>query len=95
MVVFCILLIYVPIVSDAHILASTLPYFHISEDLRMFSPEGVHLIVCVHGLDGNSADLRLVKTYIKLGLPGAHLEFLMSERNQVIYFEEINYNYLN
>lgn len=49
----------------------------------MFSPEGVHLIVCVHGLDGNSADLRLVKTYIKLGLPGAHLEFLMSERNQV------------
>ncbi|XP_060852396.1 protein FAM135A isoform X2 [Rhopalosiphum padi] len=70
------------IYSDAHILASTLPYFHISEDLRMFSPEGVHLIVCVHGLDGNSADLRLVKTYIKLGLPGAHLEFLMSERNQ-------------
>lgn len=95
MVVFCILLIYVPIISDAHILASTLPYFHISEDLRMFSPEGVHLIVCVHGLDGNSADLRLVKTYIKLGLPGAHLEFLMSERNQVIYFEQINYNYLN
>lgn len=71
------------IISDAQILASTLPYFHISEDLRMFSPEGVHLIVCVHGLDGNSADLRLVKTYIKLGLPGAHLEFLMSERNQV------------
>ncbi|VVC40832.1 Hypothetical protein CINCED_3A007427 [Cinara cedri] len=70
------------IYSDAQILASTLPYFHISEDLRMFSPEGVHLIVCVHGLDGNSADLRLVKTYIKLGLPGAHLEFLMSERNQ-------------
>ncbi|XP_050423396.1 protein FAM135A [Adelges cooleyi] len=70
------------IYSDTPILASTLPYFHISEDLRMFSPEGVHLIVCVHGLDGNSADLRLVKTYIKLGLPGAHLEFLMSERNQ-------------
>jgi len=61
----------------------------------MFSPEGVHLIVCVHGLDGNSADLRLVKTYIKLGLPGAHLEFLMSERNQVRYyiiFNELNNN---
>ncbi|XP_050524395.1 protein FAM135A isoform X2 [Daktulosphaira vitifoliae] len=70
------------IYSDIPILASTLPYFHISEDLRMFSPEGVHLIVCVHGLDGNSADLRLVKTYIQLGLPGTHLEFLMSERNQ-------------
>jgi hypothetical protein len=56
----------------------------------MFSPEGVHLIVCVHGLDGNSADLRLVKTYIKLGLPGAHLEFLMSERNQVFYLNHNN-----
>lgn len=59
----------------------------------MFSPEGVHLIVCVHGLDGNSADLRLVKTYIKLGLPGAHLEFLMSERNQVFYSKHKNNNH--
>lgn len=32
---------------------------------------------------GNSADLRLVKTYLELGLPGAHIDFLMSERNQV------------
>lgn len=33
--------------------------------------------------EGNSADLRLVKTYIELGLPGGRIEFLMSERNQV------------
>lgn len=33
---------------------------------------------------GNSADLRLVKTYLELGLPGARIDFLMSERNQVI-----------
>lgn len=33
---------------------------------------------------GNSADLRLVKTYIEMALPGYRLEFLMSERNQVI-----------
>ncbi|XP_068260076.1 protein FAM135A isoform X4 [Nyctibius grandis] len=46
------------------------------------SEEGIHLIVCVHGLDGNSADLRLVKTYIELGLPGERIDFLMSERNQ-------------
>ncbi|KAM6355544.1 protein FAM135A isoform 4-T5 [Podargus strigoides] len=46
------------------------------------SEEGIHLIVCVHGLDGNSADLRLVKTYIELGLPGGRTDFLMSERNQ-------------
>lgn len=32
---------------------------------------------------GNSADLRLVKTYIELGLPGGRVDFLMSERNQV------------
>ena len=71
--------------SDYPTLASTLPYFHISDEYRLFSPEGVHLIICVHGLDGNAADLRLVKTYLELGLPGAHLDFLMSERNQVNY----------
>lgn len=32
---------------------------------------------------GNSADLRLVKTFIELGLPGGKLDFLMSEKNQV------------
>ncbi|XP_071577022.1 protein FAM135A isoform X1 [Temnothorax nylanderi] len=72
---------HVPL-SDYPTLASTLPYFHISDDYRLFSPEGAHLIICVHGLDGNAADLRLVKTYLELGLPGAHLDFLMSERNQ-------------
>lgn len=62
--------------------ASELPYFHINDEYRAFSPNGMHLVVCVHGLDGNSADLRLVRTYLELGLPGANLEFLMSERNQ-------------
>lgn len=56
----------------------------------MFSPEGLHLIICVHGLDGNSADLRLVKTYLELGLPGAHLEFLMSEQNQGDTFSDFD-----
>lgn len=62
--------------------ASELPYFHINDEYRALSPNGMHLVVCVHGLDGNSADLRLVRTYLELGLPGANLEFLMSERNQ-------------
>lgn len=69
--------------SDIHPINSTSPYFHVAEELRPFSPEGLHLIVCVHGLDGNSADLRLVKTYLELVLPGSNLDFLMSERNQV------------
>lgn len=41
---------------------------------------------CVAGylsFAGNSADLRLVKTFIELGLPGGKLDFLMSEKNQV------------
>ncbi|MEE6476525.1 hypothetical protein FKM82_011109 [Ascaphus truei] len=66
--------------SDVPQLASTVPYFSTEEDDG--SEEGIHLIVCVHGLDGNSADLRLVKTYIELGLPGGRKDFLMSERNQ-------------
>ncbi|XP_033606577.1 protein FAM135A isoform X2 [Cryptotermes secundus] len=78
------------IYSDFPTLASTLPYFHISDEYRIFSPEGLHLIVCVHGLDGNSADLRLVKTYLELGLPGANLEFLMSERNQGDTFSDFD-----
>jgi len=68
--------------SDIHPLNVTQPYFHIAEEMRPYCPEGLHLVVCVHGLDGNSADLRLVKTYLELVLPGANLDFLMSERNQ-------------
>ncbi|XP_051853178.1 protein FAM135A isoform X3 [Antechinus flavipes] len=66
--------------SDVLQLASSIPYFSVEEDDG--SEDGIHLIVCVHGLDGNSADLRLVKTYIELGLPGGRIDFLMSERNQ-------------
>lgn len=78
------------IYSDFPKLASELPYFHISDEYRAFSPNGLHLIICVHGLDGNSADLRLVRTYLELGLPGANLEFLMSERNQGDTFSDFD-----
>ncbi|TRY82527.1 hypothetical protein DNTS_005840 [Danionella cerebrum] len=66
--------------SEVADLASSVPYFSTDEDEG--GDDGIHLIVCVHGLDGNSADLRLVKTYLELGLPGARIDFLMSERNQ-------------
>ncbi|XP_043295145.1 protein FAM135A isoform X5 [Cervus canadensis] len=68
--------------SDVPLLASSVPYFCVEEEEEDHCEDGVHLIVCVHGLDGNSADLRLVKTYIELGLPGERIDFLMSERNQ-------------
>ena len=45
----------------------------------------LHVVICVHGLDGNSADLRLIKTYLEIALPGHNLDFLMSENNQVIF----------
>ncbi|KAL4629914.1 protein FAM135B isoform X1 [Arapaima gigas] len=75
--------------SDLPQLASDLPYFPPEEDED--EPEdGIHLVICVHGLDGNSADLRLVKTFIELGLPGSRLDFLMSERNQTDTFADFD-----
>ncbi|XP_063041973.1 protein FAM135B [Engraulis encrasicolus] len=75
--------------SDLPNLASHLPYFPPEEDEEEFD-DGIHLVVCVHGLDGNSADLRLVKTFIELGLPGSRLDFLMSERNQTDTFADFD-----
>ncbi|XP_037549505.1 protein FAM135B [Nematolebias whitei] len=75
--------------SDVPLLASDLPYFPPEEDDEEFD-DGIHLVVCVHGLDGNSADLRLVKTFIELGLPGSRLDFLMSERNQADTFADFD-----
>ena len=43
----------------------------------------MHLVVCAHGLDGNSADSRLIKTYLEMAMPGHNMDFLMSENNQV------------
>ncbi|OAD52892.1 hypothetical protein WN48_11248 [Eufriesea mexicana] len=78
------------IYSDYPTLASTMPYFHISNEYRLFSLKRPHLIICVHGLDGNPADLRLVKTYLEMSLPGAHLNFLMSERNRGDTFSDFD-----
>ncbi|RVE66428.1 hypothetical protein OJAV_G00107210 [Oryzias javanicus] len=75
--------------SDLPLLASDLPYFPPEEDEEEFE-DGIHLVVCVHGLDGNSADLRLVKTFIELGLPQSRLDFLMSERNQADTFADFD-----
>ncbi|XP_056154744.1 protein FAM135B [Lampris incognitus] len=75
--------------SDLPLLASDVPYFPPEEEDEEFD-DGIHLVVCVHGLDGNSADLRLVKTFIELGLPGSRLDFLMSERNQTDTFADFD-----
>ncbi|KAL5015813.1 hypothetical protein ScPMuIL_005402 [Solemya velum] len=76
--------------SEFATLASVCPYFHTADTIDEDDQDGLHLIVCVHGLDGNSADLRLVKTYIEMALPGYRLEFLMSERNQQDTFADFD-----
>ncbi|XP_055990939.1 protein FAM135B [Sorex fumeus] len=75
--------------SDLSVLASDVPYFPPEEEEENLE-DGIHLVVCVHGLDGNSADLRLVKTFIELGLPGGKLDFLMSEKNQMDTFADFD-----
>ncbi|XP_058132067.1 protein FAM135B [Dasypus novemcinctus] len=75
--------------SDSAVLASDMPYFPPEEEEENLE-DGIHLVVCVHGLDGNSADLRLVKTFIELGLPGGKLDFLMSEKNQMDTFADFD-----
>lgn len=72
--------------SDLGSFAAVHPYFSIPHP-QPEQPESeggaeVHLVVCVHGLDGNRADLRLLKMYIEMGLPEERFEFLMSESNQ-------------
>jgi len=62
---------------------SSIPYFLIPDELRIFHPKGLHLIICAHGLDGTCHDLRLFKIYLEVSLPGHNIHFLMSEKNQV------------
>ena len=50
----------------------------------------VHLVVCVHGLQGNQFDLRLYKIMLTLALPQTHLDFLMASSNQSDTFCDFN-----
>ena len=52
--------------------------------------ECVHLVVCVHGLQGNQFDLRLYKIMLTLTLPQCHFEFLMASSNQADTFCDFN-----
>ena len=74
--------------SDFSTPISSIPYFY-QEPIPLDS-NGVHLIICVHGLDGNSGDLRLVKTYLELCLPSSRLDFLMSSSNHSSTFDDID-----
>ena len=76
--------------SDRANLSHALPYFtKVPDSLSPESSKSTHLVICVHGLDGNSADLRLVKTYMEMAMPSSNLDFLMSEINQADTFLSI------
>lgn len=51
---------------------------------------GVHLVVCVHGLQGNQFDLRLYRIFLQLALPQLRFEFLMAQSNQCDTFCDFN-----
>ncbi|XP_036360858.1 protein FAM135A isoform X5 [Octopus sinensis] len=75
--------------SEFSSIASDIPYFLTPQYYDPNSnSDHLHLIICVHGLDGNSSDLRLVRTYIEMALPGHRIEFVMSERNQTDTFAD-------
>ena len=74
--------------SDFSSLVCPIPYFY--QQTMSLDSNGVHLVICVHGLDGNSGDLRLVKTYLELCLPTSRLDFLMSSSNHSSTFDDID-----
>ena len=74
--------------SDCSTSICSIPYFY--QELVPLENTGVHLVICVHGLDGNSGDLRLIKTYLELCLPSSRLDFLMSSANQSSTFDDID-----
>ncbi|XP_063712196.1 protein FAM135B-like isoform X2 [Symsagittifera roscoffensis] len=53
--------------------------YHVSE-----SGPGCHLVICVHGLDGNCQDLRTLRTFMLMAmkLPLSKIRFLMSRANE-------------
>ena len=51
---------------------------------------GIHLVICIHGLQGNQFDLRLYRIFLQLALPQIRFEFLMAQSNQSDTFCDFN-----
>ena len=62
--------------SEVPELASTVPYFSLEEDESC--EEGIHLIVCVHGLDGRSKLVPLKVHYATL------LQAVNKQKNRIL-----------
>lgn len=70
--------------------ASKRPYFSLRDREDLASSASLHYIICVHGLDGEHRDLRLVKAYLSLALPEQRFEFLMSDANEQDTFADLD-----
>ena len=66
-----------------------LPGFH-SPGSRIQRSPGIHLVVCVHGLQGNQFDLRLYRIFLTMALPQVRFDFLMASSNQHDTFCDFN-----
>lgn len=65
-----------------------LPALH--NDRLRHPSSAVHLVVCVHGLQGSHYDLQLYKAYMELALPNVCFSFLLSTANEQYTFEDFN-----
>ena len=65
-----------------------LPALH--NDRVRHPASAVHLVVCVHGLQGSHFDLQLYRAYMELALPNVCFTFLMSTANEQYTFEDFN-----
>ena len=70
-----------------HIKPSLISYLPSQSRVRR---RGVHLVICIHGLQGNQFDLRLYRIFLQLALPQVRFEFLMAQSNQSDTFCDFN-----
>ena len=70
-----------------HVRPSLISYLPTQNRVRR---RGVHLVICIHGLQGNQFDLRLYRIFLQLALPQVRFEFLMAQTNQSDTFCDFN-----
>ena len=70
-----------------HVKPSLISYLPTQSRVRR---RGVHLVICIHGLQGNQFDLRLYRIFLQLALPQVRFEFLMAQSNQSDTFCDFN-----
>ncbi|XP_065914568.1 uncharacterized protein [Dysidea avara] len=81
-----------PVYTQESFLDHSTPYLlpALHDDRVKPSDAAVHLIVCVHGLQGTPYDLQLYKAYLELAFPNVCFNFLLSMANEEDTFTDFN-----